>query len=214
MVWSLGGNCGKNVSASWYIAFAAAVQMVGSRTLDIRQWTLLVSFYYCYGHLQESSGVELGRQRHCIRQWYDTMTWPIPINPLHLTRSPNTASGIRSQRQIQPRIAAYPATRTRGRGRSILVSVATRVERFVIINPVSGGDLSVRKLACFHLSDQDGAGIYETLDWESCCVSRGVEIVVCAVAVASLEAGNIEDVFDACPYTCERLSCSPGVVQP
>lgn len=95
-----------------------------------------------------------------------------------------------------------------------MVSIAAGIERLVIIDPISGGDLSVGKLACLHLSDQDGAGIYETLDWESCCVSRGIEIVVCAVAVTGLEAVNIEDIFDACPYTCEWLSCSPGVVEP
>lgn len=58
MVWSLGGDWGKNVSASSYMAFAAAIQMVGSRTLvpyQSKRAVLLVLVTITHGNPAVSS---------------------------------------------------------------------------------------------------------------------------------------------------------------
>ena len=84
----------------------------------------------------------------------------------------------------------------------------------MIINPVGSRNFSIGELTGLHFSDENCASINETLDWKGGCVSGRIEIFERAVAVASLEAGYIEYIFDASTYARERLRCRFGVVEP
>ena len=114
---------------------------------------------------------------------------------------------------VQPWVSAFAGAWTGGRGRRVLVAVAARVEGVVEIDPVGGCLLAVGELAGFHLADDDGAGVDESLDRKRGFVGRWVEGVPGPVAVACLHAGDVVDVFDSEPYSGERLGGCAVVVE-
>ena len=142
------------------------------------------------------------------------MARPVSVYSRNLTGSPDASTSIRAQRQIQPGIASNGRTSARRRGRRVLIAVASRIERRVIIHPIRGGNLSVSKLTGFGLGNEYSSGIDQPLDWKSVFCPGRVQPVISTIAITGSNAGNIVDILDGSSYPCQWFFCCLRIIKP
>ena len=122
---------------------------------------------------------------------------PVAEEPLHLRGPAHAAACVGAQRDVEPGVGGGAGAPARGAGRRVLVAVAARVERLVIVDPVGGCGFTVGELRGDHLADDDGARVDEVLHWGCGGVGGRVEPVPGSVAVGCAQAFDVVDVFDA-----------------
>lgn len=142
------------------------------------------------------------------------MARPVSIYSRNLTRPPDASTSIRAQRQIQPGIASNGRPSAGRRGRRVLIAVASRIERRVIIHPIRGGNLPVSKLTGFGLGNEYSSGVDQPLHWESIFCPGRVQPVISAIAITGSNAGNIVDILDGNSYPCQRFIRCLCIIKP
>lgn len=123
---------------------------------------------------------------------------PVSKQALYLGRATDAASRVTPDGDVEPLVTCNTGTRA-GRARGwVLVSIASRIEGGVVVDPICGGFLAVSELAWFLEPDNDGASVNEALDGCAGDVALRVQVVVGTVSVRGFGASQLENILGGC----------------
>lgn len=159
---------------------------------------------------EDSGCIGGGTERHDFLKSDEPLTGPIAVGTRDSSGPAHGRTRIRADGEIEPVIGSNRATATRRRRRARQPTVATRVERVLLVLPVPGVGAR-RELRELVLPDEDGAEVDEALDGRRGLVGGLGDLRPSLAAARRHEALHVEEVLDGDAEAGEGPGVAPRI---